>query len=100
MHTCMLPNRVENVQQVLERRQLRDELLHNLAECLEYRVVVDAREMKAVTRREWVHLYKIKKKTPHPQQSENLRLMFDKPACSSSSLTRWWMSRVVSRHGG
>ena len=44
-------NRDEDVEQVLERRQLRNQLLNDFTERLEDRVVVDAGQVEAVGRR-------------------------------------------------
>ncbi len=41
------PHRDEEIEQVLERRQLRDQLLHHFAERLEDGVVVDGRQVEA-----------------------------------------------------
>lgn len=48
MSDARFTDRVERVQQVLERRQLLDELLHHLAKGFENGVVVDARQVEAV----------------------------------------------------
>ena len=42
----------ENVQKVLQRRQLRDELLYDFTEGLEYGVVVDAGQVEAEERKQ------------------------------------------------